>query len=219
VSLWKTRHNSLEILAKDFKPQSIALVESFQVIDECIYEFESHSENDLYLRTCGVVLIKARNLALGIYSLMLDGLGQEAGALMRPFIEYHELLTYFRLDPNRVQEAYNQKLPSAGKRAQIIDGYFKDFREHLNEHASHSSFSDYSIKHIFNLNDLSLKATQPLYPKTLFRNLGDLYVQIALLLFESGYCLDDRATDGLVRKIEDIRTNGFKVFRLDERSE
>ncbi len=32
-----------------------------------------------------------------MFSLTLDGLAQEAGALARPFIEYSELLTYFRM--------------------------------------------------------------------------------------------------------------------------
>jgi hypothetical protein len=50
-----------------------------------------------------VTLVKAKNLALGSYSLVLDGLGQEAGALMRPMIEYAELLAYFRLHPEMVK--------------------------------------------------------------------------------------------------------------------
>lgn len=69
---------------------------------------------DSYARVCGLTLLKAKHLALGAYSLILDGLGQEAGALLRPFIEYTELLTYFRKFPSKVDAAIKGKLPSAG---------------------------------------------------------------------------------------------------------
>jgi hypothetical protein len=63
-------------------------------------------------------------MTLGVYSLMLDGLGQEAGALLRPLIETLELLVYLRLEPARIDQAIEEKLPSAGQIAKKIEGEF-----------------------------------------------------------------------------------------------
>lgn len=172
MGLWKTRHHSMEMLAKDFKEQGRAIERSFAVIDKCIDLFDQKAREDDFHSICCVVLTKARNYALGAYGLILDGLGQEAGALLRPFIEYHELLTYFRLDPSRVKQAIDNNLPSAGKRAQIIEGYFHEFRNYLNENASHSSLSDYSISHLFEKTDMTIRKEQPMLPSVLYRNMG-----------------------------------------------
>jgi hypothetical protein len=37
--------------------------------------------------------------------------------LLRPILEAYELLIYFRLEPSRVDQAIDGKLPSPGKRA------------------------------------------------------------------------------------------------------
>ncbi len=217
MGLWKTRHHSMEMLANDFKLQAKTIEETFEVIDECIDLFDEKSQESNFHLICGLVLAKARNLGLGMYGLMLDGLGQEAGALMRPFIEYHELLKYFRLEPGRIEDAFESKLPSAGKRAQLIDGYFKDLREHLNQHASHSSLSDYSLNHLIDKSDMTIRKEQRLLPKVLFKNIGDFYVQMILLAIEAVHCLDQNDHFELANKIEKLRANGFKIFKLDER--
>ena len=126
----------MEMLAKEFKPQALVIEHTFNIVDECIHLFSEKSDTSDYHRVCGLTLAKARNYALGSYGLILDGLGQESGALLRPFIEYHELLVYFRLEPARVKEAIDNNLPSAGKRAKLIEGDFHEFRRYLNEHAS-----------------------------------------------------------------------------------
>ena len=219
MGLWRTRHHSMEMLAKDYKEQAKAIEEAFEAIDECISLFDKQAHEDNYYLICGLVLAKARNLGLGMYGLMLDGLGQEAGALMRPFIEYHELLKYFRLDPSRIEEAMNEKLPSAGKRAQLIEGYFKEFRDHLNQHASHSSFSDFSLNHLIDKSDMVIRKEQPMLPKVLFKNIGDFFVQMILLAIEAIQCLDQHKHIELAKKIEKLRTDGFMLFKLDERPE
>lgn len=221
MGLWKTRHHSMEMLAKDFKEQGKAIEGAFAIIDECIDIFNAKAGNDDYHRMCGLVLAKARNYALGTYGLILDGLGQEAGALVRPFIEYHELLTYFRLEPTRVQQAIDDCLPSAGKRAQLIEGYFSGFRKHLNDHASHSSFSYYALNHLLDKPEMAIRKEQPMLPKVLFRNMGDFFVQMILIIVEAINCLQTAvigSADRQAHAIEQLRSKGLILFKLDERA-
>lgn len=157
MGLWRTRHKSMEWLAKGFKPQASAIENAFGIIDECIELFDSKSNSDDYCSVCGLTLAKARNYALGAYGLILDGLGQEAGALIRPFIEYHELLVYFRKDPSRVQQAIDDKLPSAENIAKKIEGDFQGFRQYLNDNASHSSYSHYSLNHLLDKAEMKIR--------------------------------------------------------------
>ena len=166
------------------------------------------------------MLGKSFNLALGAYGLILDGLGQEAGALIRPFIEYHELLAYFRLDPSRVQQAINNKLPSAGKRAQLIAGSFQEFREHLTGHASHSSFSEHSLSHLLDMKEMKIRKEQPMLPVVLFRNMGDFFVQLILLAYEAVNCLQTHQlgyAENQADRVLKLRVIGIEVFRLEER--
>ena len=139
----------------------------------------------MYAQICGLTLLKAKHLAVGAYSLILDGLGQEAGALIRPFIEYTELLTYFRKFPEKATHAKEDNLPKAGERARAIDGIYKEFRDHLNSHASHSSYSHYSISHLLEPNTLRFKKLQRAVPEVLEKNVTDFVVQLYLLLLEA----------------------------------
>jgi hypothetical protein len=220
MDLWNTRNKATEILAGEFAPQAKAIEDLFTVIDECIELFDNKAEINDLCKVAGLSLAKARNLALGIYDLILDGLGQEAGALLRPFIEYQELLAYFRLDPLRVRQAINNKLPSAGKRAQLVAGSFKEFREHLSSHAWHSSFSEYSLRHMFDKKELKIRKEQPMLPDVLFRNMGDFFVQIILLAIEAVNCLQTYQlgyAEKQANRVLELRAIGMDVFRLDER--
>jgi hypothetical protein len=220
MELWGTRKKAVEMLAGEFAPQAKAIEDLFLVLDECIELFDKKAEADDFCRVCGLCLAKARNLALGAYGLILDGLGQEAGALIRPFIEYHELLTYFRLDPSRVQQAINDKLPSAGKRAQLIAGSFQGFREHLNSHASHSSFSEYSLSHLLDKKEMKIRKEQPMLPAVLFRNMGDFFVQLILLSYEAVNSLQTYElgyAENQADRVLKLREIGIDVFRLAER--
>lgn len=67
----------MEMLAKDFKKQAIAIEKTFLIVDECIDIFNEKAGNDDFHRICGLVLAKARNYALGAYGLILDGLGKK----------------------------------------------------------------------------------------------------------------------------------------------
>ena len=165
MELWNTRHHSIEEIEMNFKQEGLIIEKSFEIVDECIDLFNTKARENDFHRVCGLALAKARNYALGMYGLILDGLAQESGALLRAFIEYYESLIYFRLDPNRVQEAIENNLPSAGKIAKVIEGSFQEIRKHLNNHASHRSFSEHSLNHLINKTDMAIKKEQHLQNK------------------------------------------------------
>ncbi|MBL8446099.1 MAG: hypothetical protein JNJ44_01660 [Zoogloeaceae bacterium] len=132
-------------------------------------------------------MLKAKHLAIGAYSLVLDGLAQEAGAIARPLIEYTELLTYFRKFPHMVDSAIDNTLPKAGERAKAISGMFKEFRDHLNTHASHSSYSHHSLAHLLEQGPgtFRFKKAQEMVPHVLDRNIRDVTIQVYFLLREA----------------------------------
>lgn len=185
MDLWKARNDAITYLSAERATQVSLLLEIFGAIDTCIDGYAAKSENDTYARVCGLTLLKAKNFAVGAYSLILDGLAQEAGALIRPFIEYTELLTYFRMSPEMVDRALSNYLPSAGARAKAIEGAYQDFREYLNLHASHSSYSKFSLSHLVEPGTLKLKKLQTTVPAVLDRNLRDFAIQLYLLLREA----------------------------------
>ncbi len=217
MELWATRNEALEILAGEYAPQAKAIEDLFLVIDECIELFDRKAGDDDFCRICGLTLAKARHLALGAYGLILDGLGQEAGALIRPFIEYQELLTYFRMDTSRVQRAINNDLPSAGKIAQLIEGCFQEVRDHFNSHASHSSFSEHSMSHLFSMKEMKIRKEQPMLPVVLFRNMASFFVQLFLLSNEAVNCLQTYKlgyAENQANRALALRVIGKEAFRL-----
>lgn len=54
--------------------------EVFSTIDELVRRLDNL--NQPFGRVCALVLFKARNFGLDCYSLLLDALGQESGALL-----------------------------------------------------------------------------------------------------------------------------------------
>src|ERR1700722_13420154 len=183
-ALWKARTEALTFLRRE-RPAQIEVIEQlFVLADDCVEGYESQTE-DLYSTLCGLTTLKAKNLALGMYSLTLDGLAQEAGALARVFIEYAELLTYLRMIPDAVTEALGGELPNAGTRAKKVEGIYQRFRNHLNEHAAHGSYSSHSLAHLRDPTTKLLKKLQVMHPELLERNVGDFAVQFVVMLQES----------------------------------
>ena len=218
MTLWDTRTEAILYLKKDCPAKLSVLLDLFGAIDILIDCYEQNSAENTYARICGLTLLKAKNLGVGSFSLILDGLGQEAGALLRPFIEYTELLTYFRHFPDRAEDAINDKLPSAGVRAKAVNGIYKEFREHLNLHASHSSYSNYALSHLLEPNDFRFKKYQLNVPAVLDRNLRDISVQILLLLFEATRALERlnlKEFDELASRADKLNEKLFQEFELD----
>lgn len=223
-ALWRTRAAAMSELSTTMKEEATLVEDTFGAIDQIIELLDSRQAVNSYARACGFALAKARNLAFGCLSLALDGLAQEAGALMRPFLEAHELLVYFRLEPSRAEDALQGRLPSAGEIAKRIKGQFHDFRKHLNEHASHFGFTTYSLRHLLDGKELKIRTVQPMLPLVLRRNVRDLWLNMILLLFEAFRCLEaDPAfrpkLEKLGYKIEEFRERGRQVFNLDNAEE
>lgn len=192
MDLWNTRDASWSYLSEKRSSRLLVFLELLQLIDNCVDEYEARASSDTYARVCGITLLKAKNLALGSFSLLLEGLGQEAGALLRPMIEYTELLTYFRRFPEKAEKASENELPKAGERAKLIEGIYHGLREHLNKHASHSSYSHYSLSHLLTT-DFRFRKMQQFVPEVLDKNFTDLAVQIGLMAQEAVLTLERTA--------------------------
>jgi hypothetical protein len=186
TSLWATRRQAEAALADELKPFADLLNEAFAAIDTSIARLETLGYP--FGQVCALVLIKARNLALGCYSLSLDGVAQEAGALFRLLVESLEVLMYFRSDRSRINEVLEGRLPKAGDIAKKIEGKFQGLREHLNEHASHLSLSADAMVHLIDLKTGRLKPVQGHHVSVLQRNLSALLGIMAWLAIEGGNC-------------------------------
>lgn len=116
--MWETRRLAEQALGQSLSPFSDLLDEAFASVDDGIGRLEQ--VDTPFGRVCSLVVIKARNLVLACYSLSLDGLAQESGAIFRVLIESLELLQYLREDPQRVIEVLENRLPQAGVIAQRI---------------------------------------------------------------------------------------------------
>ena len=217
LSLWKARTEALTFLRRERPSQIEVIEELFALSDDCVGTYELQSE-DIYSQVCALTTLKAKNLALGMYSLTLDGLGQEAGALARPFVEYTELLTYFRMLPAAVNDALGGGLPSAGARAKKIEGIYQPFREHLNVHASHAAYSTHSFAHLRDPATQSLKKLQVMHPEVIERNVRDFAIQFLLMLQESILGLErspDRARlPSLARRADDLKAKILTLFPI-----
>jgi hypothetical protein len=131
MNLWQARQKSLEWLATELVEQNALVDKGFEMLDTCIALLNQKSKtsddelNGRFARVVNITLAKARNLLLGSYSMMLDAVAQEAGALLRPILEAYELLVYFRLEPSRINQAIDGKLPSPGKIAKRLKANLK----------------------------------------------------------------------------------------------
>lgn len=188
--LWEARESALS---------DASLSKEHEVIEDLLWALERILE-DLHrlnaskrLSFCAVVGAKGRNLAHGCYSLALDGLAQESGALLRPLLEAIELMRYLRTVPKAITEAMGGHLPSAGNRAKKINGFLQPIRDHLNVNASHLAFTYESMRHLFDLEGGRIRVVQPHRANVLRVNLGQLYLFTHLLAKEAIDCLNEAA--------------------------
>lgn len=212
-SLWEVRQQSILALDGELKPLGAMIAEALDLIDGCALRLEDLKEPSGLV--CALVLAKARNLAVGCYSLSLDALGQEGGALFRPLIECLEMLTYFKLEPRRIDEALEDRLPSAGVIAQQIGGSFKNLRAYLNSHASHLSIHPEAMKHLIDLGRGRLRLVQTHSVAVLRQNLGTLLVALTWLAAEALNCLSSlggSVDDEDAARAEDIKRRALQLF-------
>lgn len=213
TSLWEARREAEQALAEGLRAYADLLAELFSAIDYCVARLERVDAP--FGRVCALVLIKARNLALGCYSMSLEALAQEAGALFRPLLESLELATYFRQDPQRIDEALDDRLPKAGVIAQKVAGKFRGLREHLNAHASHLSVSPEAMAHLADFKAGRLRTVQPFSEPVLRGNLRTLLAVLVWLAIEAVNCVsvgEGSVNDELADKVENLKSRAFVLF-------
>jgi hypothetical protein len=210
--MWNARTHAMSAIESELQAEASTIYQAFSLVDEMLVIFRS--EDTAFCRVAGLTLLKARNFAQGIFSLASDGLAQEAGALLRPLIECLELLTYFCKDPQRINEALEGRLPSAGVIGKRIQGKFQKLRNYLNEHASHFSFAPESMSHLINFDSGDWKVTQPYNKKVLRTNMTTLFAVLFQLLYQAANCLayNDLLTDSLEDRLNAFQKKGYTVF-------
>ena len=219
MNIWSAREKSLNLLNNNLQPQSAVIEEGFEYIGklmellQAISRDEGASENGKFCRICGLTLAKFSHLLLGVYSLTLDGLSQEAGALLRLTIETYELLVYFRQDKSRVNQILEENLPSAGMIGKKISGDFQDLREFLNRSASHFSYKVESVWHLFDENT-QLKAIPTSESQKLLEDLQVINTFQSVILFEAVECLlaIDYEVKNLPQSIESWSNKSEKIL-------
>lgn len=190
VSLWNSRERALTNLQQQY-PEVLNVVNSlFVFVNDCgnsLFKIDS-----AFSRVTALTVAKSRNLALGCYSLALDSLAQESGALVRPLIETLEVLTYFRLDPSRATEAIERGLPKAGQIAHLIGSEHRDLRGYLNDHASHFSLRHEAVRHLLDFRSsettVGLRMQQSFLLPVVMTNLHVLYSIFTLVGIEAARC-------------------------------
>jgi len=210
--LWDTRTRAMSANESKLQEEAATVYQAFSLLDEMLVIF--HSEDTTFCRVAGLTLLKARNLAQGILSLSLDGLAQEAGALLRPLIECIELIEYFRKDPKRMDEALESRLPSAGEIGKRIHGEFQKLRAYLNDHASHFSLKPQSVSHLIDFTSGDWKVIQPYNGKVLRTNMTTLFAVFVRLLFAAANCLAyyELLTDSLEDRLNAFKKRGYTIF-------
>jgi hypothetical protein len=218
MELWQVRNQALAALSDDLTQENEILERCFALFDECIerfYSFESNGDsNERFAYICGQTLVKARRLALGSYSLCLDGLALEAGALARSLIEVLELLVYFYLKPERIEGAYTNRLPSAGGIARAIndkthnDLDLQGLRNHYNQFSSHISFHEEALAPANIASDRAMLKT----------NIRSLFLLMMYIENNAALCLlaINQFDNRLREKIILLQEDGFRIFESDE---
>jgi len=211
--LWRTREASVRALAGRLKIQSDYLEEAFTLVDELLDVYQQNIGRSEFLDVCGAATTKGRNLALGLFSLCLDGLAQEGGALLRPLVECIEKLEYFWKDPERAKEATLAQMPSAGTIAGKIESPYRNLREYLNDHASHFGFGYDSVKHLVDWTVPTWRKQQPFVVEKMKVNLRMVFAFVASLTIQSASCLSVAGVgdETLYSRIESLRDDGLSI--------
>lgn len=222
MSLWICREGSNTALLTTLKPLASLLEGAFLRVDEALEYFQKFlfAEPASDGRVCAVTVIKGRNLALGCYSLALDGLAQESGALLRPLLEVIESLVYLRTVPGAIDKAIDEKLPTAGKVAEATGSPFKDLREHLNKYASHLGFGAASLGHLLDIPSGRLRTVQPFNESVLERNIATIFAFTVILAREAALCfrwcageIAPSSAESLVTKAQLCLDHGEQIIK------
>ncbi|MDF2891790.1 MAG: hypothetical protein K0R80_2157 [Clostridia bacterium] len=215
--MWETREVSIKSLKTVLKVEADIIFEGFELIERISDLLDNLLNPTSFSRVANLVLVKGSNLCQGIFCLVIEGLGQEAGALLRPTIESIELLCYIEKRPDRVEQILSDKKPSVGEIAKEIEGHFHDLRKHLNTHASHLSISFEAMNHLidFEKEQFVVKKKQGYSEKSLKANLRSLFSMLFFLCYEGTLCLNNcgELSDDIAIAIDNWKLKGGSVFR------
>jgi hypothetical protein len=219
MNLWQARERSLEWLSNELVKQKSLVDQGFELLDECISLLKQYNEkpedelNGRFAKVVNLTLAKARTLLLGSYSMMLDALAQQAGALLRVLMEAHELLIYFRLDPTRADQAIDGNLPKSAEISKEIKGEYQDLRGYLNTRASHLNLSYESVRHLLDYQTFEIKAVQTHSVDIFNKNITTLNVIQVLVIAEAIRCLNaiGYTPNSLIDEFEDWRLKSIKA--------
>lgn len=215
MGLWQIRNHTLEAISNDLEQENEIIEVCFALFDKCIDLLYLRSikedEHEAFTAICVQVLVKARRLALGSYSLYLDGLELEAGALTRSLIESWQLLQYFREDTKRIEKVFEGRLPKAGDVAKAISkGTFEEerayeLRKRYNDISSHVSLKEEAlVPREVTYDEQALKS-----------NMFRLFYLMGSILYSAITCLASTglSVDELLDEIQLVSEKGFKILR------
>lgn len=219
MTLWQVREQALA--HPDLKSLHKLLETGFDLFDQGLKMLERHFGDHDLARLAGVFLLKGKNLAVGCYSLTLDGMAQESGALLRPFLEALEKAQYLRTVPGAIQRVQEDDFPKAGEIAKAIDSSFKDVRDYLNNSASHTRLDFHALHNLVRVSEegLELVTRQPFRVKTTAKNLITLAAFVEYLLRELLLCLQEvegECPESLIDQEELYRRSVLLHYELEQ---
>jgi hypothetical protein len=215
MNLWAVRAAAERYLETEMPSERQLLDRAFQQAEYLAERLAGMEPGTPFSRMTGLVAAKARRLAHACYSLALDALAQESGAVARVWLESIELLTYLRLAPERAEGILNGKLPSAGERAKKINSQASALRKMWNETASHIGFDWNTWRHFFNHGTGQIRARQGFNSPVLRTNLGLVFALMTWTIRETALCLNTAQgflDEGVARQIDSLKNEGFDVF-------
>jgi hypothetical protein len=161
--VWEYRAHALNALEGALSREAAIVDGGFSLIDVIIKRLAAHQTENAYAQTYALILVKVKHFGQACFSLALDGLAQESGALLRTWIESLELLRYLNTDPQppkRFERIWQSKLPSAGEIAKKIGGHFQPLRNMLSDTASHFKMRPESLRHVLDAHTGEVKGEQ-----------------------------------------------------------
>lgn len=163
-----------------------------------------------------IILVKSKHFARACSVLMLEGFAQEAGAILRLWVEAIELIRYLAEQPDRVHEIMEERLPSAGERAKRIGGHFHNLRKYLNENSSHFSFTPASLAHVLNPLTREVATEAPFSIKSLRSNLSMLFAFSYFTAAEAVNAIgvSDTPNEDLAQLLTELRNVGVRVYQI-----
>ena len=219
MNLWITRDSALQALRTGMVRESEILDKAFQQLEYFAQRLGSIRPETPFNRISALAAAKARNLAQACYSLVLDGLGQESGAIVRVWTEATDLLVYIRLDPSRAAQVLEGRFPSAGERAKVIGSSTQKVRTALSKTASHlGGFETDSWLHMVNERTGQVRTRQEFRQDIMRQNLGTTFALLVWTIREAALCLQTArgfVEAGVVQQMRQLSSEGIALFHAD----